>query len=245
MSLSLDQIFELASNLEEERLSLFVSLVAHNEFNPKQTEIIYKLIEKGSNPTELVSKEFLALKDEHLDFIIELVESNHHLENILNLISYGDRVISKILDYYTFGCDLVPLLDIENANWYVEFLLKCLYANINVLKLFDKGFHYNQIYDLSVCMCLGLDINDLTFVSDVTKQDILDYFIGNLFSNRIFVVEGFTLENPSKLEHCVVKAPNPRMAKLISCLYSEFDVFTLGIREVNLDEFGIIYDTVN
>lgn len=244
MSLSLEEIFELASNLEEERLSLFVSVMAHNEFNSKQAEIIYKLIDKGLDPSNLITKEFLALSDLHLDFIVRLVESNHTLANIENLITYGGRVIDKIIGYYDLGYDLVPFLDIEYSPWYVEFLMKCLYANVDVLKLLGKGFSYNQVYNLSACLCLGLNIDDLLFISDIRKKDILDYFMDELDSSRIFVLEGFTLEDDSELEHCVVKAPNPRMAKLIACLDSEFDVFTLSVREVNLDGFGIIYDTI-
>lgn len=243
--MTIDEIYGLASNLNPSSLDLFVRMVAYNDFNEKEIEVLYRLIEKNEDPRFLMAPRFKNLPDSHLGFMIEIIKTSHDVYNIKNLFSYSPSMRDKIISYYELGYDLIPLIDIENSNWYLEFLMECLYNNVDVTKLSYKGLSYDQIYNLAVCMALSLNVSELVDNPSITKRGIIDYYVGDKESNRIFIVEGLTDEASDELESCVVKAPNPRLANLIACLNSELNPFRIFNKEINLEGYGLIYSSMN
>lgn len=242
--MTIDEIYELSSKFDYKKLDLFIRMIAHSNFNEREIEVLYWFMEKDLNPSILLAPRFKGLEDKYLNFISELIKTDHDLDNIVNLFSYSPKIMDKVISYYNSGYDLVPLIDIEYSDWYVDFLMECLYNNVNVLKLSNRGFSYDRIYNLSVCMSLALNVDELIERPNLTKREIINYFIEDKPSDRLFSVEGTTLDKPNKLETCIVKAPNPRMANLVACLNSELNSFHIINKELKLDGYGVLYSSL-
>lgn len=242
--MNIDEIYELSSKFDNDKIDLFVRMIAYNNFNEREIELIYWLMEKDEDPRILFVPRFKNLESRCIDFISELIKTNHDIENVKNLFSYSPSIIDRVISYYELGHDLVPLIDIEYSNWYVEFLMQCLYNNIDITVLCGKVFSYDQIYNLSVCMSLLFNVGELIGNPSLTKEGIINYYVGEEQSNKIFIVEGCVYGNSSKLESCVVKAPSPRLANLVACLNSELNPFEVFNKEIDLDGCGLIYTTI-
>ena len=164
-----------------------------------------------------------SLPSNHLEFMQELLDSNHSEECIENLYSYDLSLVESVMSYYRIGYDIVPLILLGDSDWYLKFLLDCVLHRVDLKKLVNSEIKlsYAQVYNLLNAMCLGYDIDSLLSDPTPTLKDVLDECLnqekgfGNN-SNSVFLVEGENEEG--ELISNTIVAPSIRYSKLLSCL---------------------------
>lgn len=186
-----------------------------------------------------------SLPIKHIDFMQELLDSNHSEECIENLYSYDLSLVESVMSYYRIGYDIVPLILLGDSDWYLKFLLDCVLHRVDLKKLIgpDIKLSYAQVYNLLNAMCLGYDVDSLLSDPTPTLKDVLDECLnqekgfGNN-SNSVFLVEGENEEG--ELIANTIVAPSIRYSKILGCLEGGLDVFTCKSKLVDLNQCGIV-----
>lgn len=247
MSISLDDVFDRVEMLSEEKIQIFISIASSSNFSTEQLEQIYLCLEEGLDATVLNNN---SLSLYHMEFIRESLKSGNNSENIRYLYTYDKETVERVINFYRNGIDVIPLIELEDSQWYIDLVLECVSNRFDVSILSGKKLSYSNIYNLCNCIILGYDVcSFLNAYEDrldsVTPRQIIEYFINSDLECNVYLVERVrNLEDGDDLMYSII-APSEKDAKLISCINGTFDAFSIRCEEfkVNSSNLGIIHSS--
>lgn len=234
-NLNLDEIFNEVSLLTEDKIELFITTCSLSQFNVEQVEQIYLAIKEDLD-VSVINNCYLT------PFVMnvsrELLNLGYRSEHLKTLYTYDKEVVDRVIRFYLNGINIIPLMELEDSGWYIDFLLRCCEERFNLDVLKNKGLSYSNIYNLANCIVLGYDVEklleDLNLI-ELTSTQIIRYFVKPKEVNNVYVVESYgCMIHGDDLSYSII-APNERDAKLISCINGEFNAFDAECKEYKVD----------